>query len=132
MARPGAPAPFSGVPRYVERSQNPDGGFGFVASAESDVDVTGAALQTLAAAGRGSGTAARKGVAWLRPRATPTAASARRGQAVELPIHVLGGAGARGRARPTVGPGPVRYLAGLQRRDGHIRYSATSDQTPCG
>ncbi len=29
-----------------------------------------------------------------------------------------------------VGANPMRYLAGLRRRDGHIAYSRTSDQTP--
>ena len=38
--------------RYLERSQNEDGGFGYTARARSDVDDTGAALQALAAAGR--------------------------------------------------------------------------------
>ena len=63
---------------YVERSQNADGGFGFVASAESDVDDTGAALQALAAAGRGGGDGRAQGASpSCAPRRTPTAASAR-------------------------------------------------------
>jgi energy-coupling factor transport system substrate-specific component len=115
---------------YVERSQNPDGGFGFVARAESDVDVTGAALQTLAAAGRGGGTAARKGISWLRSTRN---ADGGFGQSEGKPSNSQSTSWAvQGlvAVRATVGPLPVRYLAGLQRRDGHIRYSATSDQTP--
>ena len=30
----------------------------------------------------------------------------------------------------SVGAHPIRYITGLQRRDGHISYSRTSDQTP--
>ena len=119
---------------YLERGQNPDGGFGFVASAESDVDDTGAALQALAAAGRARGAAARQGGRLPARRAEPR----RR-------LRPDGGQGRRTPSRP---PGRCRgwwrwasgrlggrrtrsaTSTGLQRRDGHIRYSRTSDQTP--
>ncbi len=52
---------------YLERAQNGDGGFGYVPSAASDVDDTGAAVQALAAAGRSSATGAvKRAVAYLR------------------------------------------------------------------
>ena len=115
---------------YVERGQNSDGGFGLVPASQSDVDVTGAALQTLAAAGRGSGAAARKGVAWLRSARNADGGFGQsegkpsNSQSTAWAVQGLISVGAG------VGTGPIRYLTGLQRRDGHIRYSATSDQTP--
>ena len=68
--RAGGDAPGAGSVQkganFLERGQNGDGGFGFVARAESDVDDTGSALQALAAAGRRNGAPARRAVAYLR------------------------------------------------------------------
>lgn len=115
---------------WLAGARNSDGGFGFVPRAESDVDDTGAALQALAAAGR-RGPASSGAVAYLRRMQNGDGglgqSEGRSSNAQSTAWAVQGlvatGAGAMGRD-------PVRYLRGLQRRDGHIAYSRTSDQTP--
>ncbi len=117
----------------LERGQNPDGGFGFLPTAESDVDDTGAVLQALAAAGRRSGAVARKAVAYLRGAQNGDGGfgqmegSSSNAQSTAWAVQGLVAAGLRPSA---VGANPIRYLVRLQRRDGHISYSRTSDQTP--
>lgn len=115
--------------RWLLAAQNPDGGWGFVARAESDVDDTGAVLQALAAAGMGSGGAVQYlrasqnrdgGFGQMRGRSSNA-------QSTAWAVQGLVAAG----VRPTsVGANPLRYLRGLQRADGHIAYSRSSDQTP--
>jgi energy-coupling factor transport system substrate-specific component len=118
---------------WLERARNEDGGYGFVPSAQSDVDDTGAALQALAAAGRRRGAAARGAVAYLRRMQRPDGGfgQSRGGdsnaQSTAWAVQGLVAAGVR---PERVGANPLRYLAGLQRRDGHIAYSRRSDQTP--
>ena len=115
---------------YVERGQNSDGGFGFVAKAESDVDDTGSAIQALVAAGRRGRPVVQKAVAYLRSAQNSDGGYGQMdGQASNAQSTAWAVQGLVA-ARASVGPGPVRYLTRLQRRDGHIRYSATSDQTP--
>ena len=122
----------AGSASYLERAQNADGGFGFVTQAGSDVDDTGAALQALVAAGRGAGPAAVRAVAYIErgqngdggfgqmqgdgSNAQSTA------WAVQGLVAARRGSGAVARA--------IRYLARLQRRDGSVRYSRASAQTP--
>ena len=118
---------------YLERAQNGDGGFGYVPSASSDVDDTGAALQALAAAGRRGGAAMRRGVAYLRE------VQNRDGGFGQMPgresnsqstAWAAQGLVAAGVAPESLRASPLRYLVRLQRRDGHIAYSRRSDQTP--
>ena len=117
--------------RWIDAAQNADGGFGYTPQAASDADNTGAALEALAAAGRG-GEGVRRAVAFLLERQNgdggfPLA----RGQlsnaqstawAVQGLVAVRAGGAAVDRA--------VRYLTSLQRRDGSVRYSRGSGQTP--
>ena len=119
---------------YLERAQNSDGGFGYVPSASSDVDDTGAALQALGAAGRqGSGSAIRQGVAYLRQAQNADGGFGQmkgrdsNAQSTAWAVQGLVAAGVRPEG---LGANPVRYLISLQRRDGHIAYSRSSDQTP--
>ena len=119
---------------YLERAQNGDGGFGYVPSAGSDVDDTGAAVQALAAAGRSSSAGAvKRAVAYLRD------VQNRDGGFGQMPgrdsnapstAWAVQGLVAAGVRPETVGSDPIRYLVSLQRRDGHIAYSRGSDQTP--
>jgi hypothetical protein len=99
----------------------------------SDVDDTGATLQALAAAGRRGGGPVRDGVAYLR--ATQAAdggwgqLEGRDSNAQSTSWAVQGMVAARA-SLSSLGADPLRYLRGLQRRDGHFSYSRTSDQTP--
>ena len=52
--------------RWLAAQQNGDGGFGLAPGAQSDVDNTGAAIQALAAAGRGGSDAVGDAVGFLR------------------------------------------------------------------
>jgi energy-coupling factor transport system substrate-specific component len=129
----------SGVARsahWLARQQNRDGGFGFRPSAVSDVDDTGAALQALAAGGlRGSGVA-RRAVAFLRAAQSSNGGFAQmRGgtpnaQSTSWAVQGLVAAGRDPRRFKRAGHSPLRYLRSLQQRDGSVRYSRTSAQTP--
>jgi len=115
---------------WLAGARNADGGFGFVPRAESDVDDTGAALQALAAAGR-RGPAASEAVAYLRRMQNrdggfgQSEGRSSNAQSTAWAVQGLVAVGAGGLERAA-----IRYLRGLQRRDGHIAYSRTSDQTP--
>ena len=128
--------------RYLARAQNGDGGFGFVPSASSDVDDTGAALQALATAGAGGGPAARQAVGYLRRRQRGDGGfgqmRGRSSNAQSTAWAVQGFAsvgisafGVRKRTRSgTGGRSAIDYLRSLQQSNGAIRYSRFSSQTP--
>ena len=118
---------------WLRSAQNADGGWGFAQGAASDPDSTGAALQALAAAG-GSAEAIASGVGSLR-----------RSQAAGGGFAVAGGtpnaqstawavqgliAGGVSPSAVRNGGSPLDYLASVRASDGHLRYSASSDQTP--
>jgi hypothetical protein len=117
---------------WLASAQNDDGGFGLVPSAPSDSDMTGAALQALAAAGRGRRAAARRAVDWLRANQNDDGGFGQfRGRdsnaqstayAVQGLVAVNSGGATLSRA--------LAYVRGLQRRDGSVAYSSTSRQTP--
>ena len=117
---------------WLRGVQNDDGGWGFAANSASDPDSTGAVLQALAAAGGGSGI--QRGVSYLR-------GVQRSGGGFAIssgPVNAQSTAwAAQGLLAAGVSPTSVRsrgtplsYLGSTQSRDGHYRYSATSDQTP--
>jgi len=117
---------------WLAGARNGDGGYGFVPSAQSDVDDTGAALQALAAAGR-RGPASSAAVGYLRRtqnRDGGFGQSEDRGSNAQSTAWAVQGLVASGAGPSAAGRDPLRYLVGLQRRDGHIAYSRTSDQTP--
>jgi energy-coupling factor transport system substrate-specific component len=117
---------------WLISAQNVDGGFGLVPAAPSDSDMTGAALQALAAAGRARRAAARRAVDWLRANQNDDGGFGQfRGRdsnaqstayAVQGLVAVNAGGATLSRA--------LAYLRGLQRRDGSVAYSSTSRQTP--
>ena len=118
---------------YLERAQNGDGGFGYVPSAASDVDVSAAALQALVAAGRRGAASVRNGVGYLRKVQNGDGGFGQmpgrdsNAQSTAFAVQGLVAAGVR---PESLSPSPIRYLVRLQRRDGHIAYSRRSDQTP--
>jgi Squalene-hopene cyclase C-terminal domain/Prenyltransferase and squalene oxidase repeat len=127
----GAPAGGSTI-RWLIESQNSDGGFGVARSSASDSDMTGAALQALATVGRRNGGPAKRAASWLvdnqngdggfgqfkgRPSNAQSTA-----YAVQGLLAAGAGSGAVSRARS--------YLTRLQRGDGHVAYSSSSNQTP--
>jgi energy-coupling factor transport system substrate-specific component len=118
---------------YLERAQNGDGGFGFVPSAESDVDDTGAVLQALAAAGRGGRDPARRAVTYLRQIQGADGGFGQmkgRSSNTQSTAWAVQGLVAVGVRPESVGGDPIRYISRLQRKDGHVAYSRSSNQTP--
>jgi energy-coupling factor transport system substrate-specific component len=116
---------------WLARQENADGGFNFAGrGGASGVDDTGAALQALAAAGRGRSGVASRTAAWL--------ARQRNGDGgfplvpggpsnAQSTAWAIQGLIATGRAP---GPAPFAYLRRMTTASGMVRYSAASAQTP--
>ena len=127
----GAPAGSATV-SWLVSAQNTDGGFGLAPNSASDSDMTGAVLQALAVVGRVRGAAAKRAVAWLRANQNDDGGFGQfkgrssNAQSTSYAIQGLVAAGAGG----AVLSGSLAFLAGLQRADGRIAYSASSSQTP--
>jgi prenyltransferase beta subunit len=118
--------------RWLVASQNEDGGFGVARSSSSDADMTGAALQALAVAGRAKSGAARRAVGYLRSGQAANGGIAQmtgRSPNAQSTAYAVQGLLAVGAGGPVVSRA-LSYLTGLQRSDGSIAYSATSSQTP--
>jgi Prenyltransferase and squalene oxidase repeat len=122
----------SSTVRWLVESQNEDGGFGVARSSTSDSDMTGATLQALAKVGRRNSGAAQRAVQWLRDnqnddggfgqfrgRPSNTQSTA---YAIQGLLAVGAGGATLSRARA--------YITGLQRADGSVAYSSSSNQTP--
>jgi energy-coupling factor transport system substrate-specific component len=127
----GAPAGGETV-RWLGSAQNEDGGFGLAPSSPSDGDMTGAALQALAAVGRAGGERGRRAVAWLRTSQNDDGGFGQfrgRDSNAQTTAYALQGLVAAG-ARGGVVSRALAYLRGLQRSDGSVAYSSTSTQTP--
>ena len=118
--------------RWLIDAQNDDGGFGVSPATPSDSDLTGAALQALAAVGRSQGGARRAAVAWLRAAQNPdggfgqTQGQSSNSQSTSYAVQGLVAAGNRGATLTRA----LRYLRQRQRDNGSIAYSSTSSQTP--
>ncbi len=118
---------------WLRSIQNDDGGWGFAEGVASDADTTGAVLQGIAAAG--SASAVRKGVAYLRAAQHPGGGFNLTGGSVNAQSTAWAAQGliAAGVSPSSVrkgGSSPLDFLASVQARDGHYRYSSATDQTP--
>lgn len=124
--------------RWLERQQNPDGGFSFATrGAHEDVDDTAAALQGVIDAGGRRGPAVARAVAFLRHAQNPDGGYAQQvggasnSQSTAWAVQGLIAAGqdvsavTRGGSRS-----PLAYIESLLAPDGSVRYSRTSAQTP--
>jgi energy-coupling factor transport system substrate-specific component len=117
---------------WLVSAQNEDGGFGLTASGASDSDMTGAALQALAAVGRGRGASAKEAVAWLRANQNDDGGFGQfrgRDSNAQSTSYAIQGLVAAGSGGATLSRA-LAYLRGLQRRDGSVAYSSSSSQTP--
>jgi len=115
---------------WLASQANDDGGFNFAGrGGPSGIDDTGAALQALAAAGRGGGPVARRAAAWLAARQNgdggfpllPGADSNAQSTAWAIQGLLAVGRGAGGASA---------YLRSLTSPSGEVRYSRVSRQTP--
>jgi energy-coupling factor transport system substrate-specific component len=128
----GATAGNSRSAGWLRSVQNDDGGWGFAAKSASDADSTGAVLQALGASGSGAGI--QRGISYLRGVQRSGGGFALSGGPVNAQSTAWAAQGllAAGVSPSSVRSGgtPLSYLASVQARDGHYRYSSTTDQTP--
>lgn len=126
--------PSSRAVAWLKRAQADSGGWGYGPGVNPDADSTGAAIQALVAVDGGRA-AVTRGSGWLKrnqhrqggwglPGAAPNA------QSTAWAVQGLLAAGQPPRQVRRAGRSPIDYLASRQARDGHFRYSASSDQTP--
>lgn len=116
--------------RWLEKRQNPNGGYGFNGADGSPED-TGYVLEALVAAGRrGSGTV-RRAVAYMEDRQSRSGGFAGDGTPVnaQATAFAVQGLVAAGRSGKEVDRG-IRYLRSLQTASGSIRYARGDDRTP--
>jgi len=124
--------------RWVARQANADGGFNFGGrGGPSGIDDTGAALQGLAAAGRGRTATARRAASFLVRRQNADGGfplSPGGGSNAQSTAWAVQGLLAAGRdpakVRRDGSRDPLAYLETLIAPDGSVRYSRTSRQTP--
>jgi energy-coupling factor transport system substrate-specific component len=118
--------------RWLIQSQNEDGGFGVARASASDADMTGAALQAFATVGRAGGPAGQRAVQWLRANQNGDGGFGQfkgrtsNAQSTAYAVQGLLAAGAGGNAVSRA----RSYLVRLQRGDGSVAYSSSSNQTP--
>jgi energy-coupling factor transport system substrate-specific component len=129
----GASGPIGRTAGWLRDHQNSDGGWGFAAGSTSDADTTGAVLQALGASGSRAGIGA--GVSYLRSVQQPGGGFPLNGGAVnaQSTAYAVQGLIAAGVSPSSVrkgGSSGLDYLASVQARDGHYRYSSATDQTP--
>ncbi|HEY2283762.1 MAG TPA: prenyltransferase/squalene oxidase repeat-containing protein [Solirubrobacteraceae bacterium] len=123
---------------WIERQQNPDGGFAFsYRGSPSDVDDTGAALQALADAGAHNAHVLAAAADYLlRSQSLDGGYPQRYGgqsnaQSSAWAVQGLIAAGRNpGTVRRRGSRSPIGYLESLRTPDGSIRYSRTGAQTP--
>lgn len=134
-----AQAPIQGAADWIESAQQEVGGWAWKAgSAAAEVDMTGAAIQALAAAGRPAVAAVQRGLAYLRAAQNPdggfpmfpgepesnSASSCWAVQAIwaagQNPEAWLTGSGLESEE-------PLDFLESLQADDGHIRWKRDDD-----
>jgi prenyltransferase beta subunit len=134
-----AQAPIQRAADWVEAAQQDSGGWSWKdRDAPAEVDMTGAAIQALVAAGRDGSPAELKGLEYLRKAQNPD------GGFPEFPgdpesnvastawaVQAIWAAGANPEAWLTGGGGeteePLDYMESLQAPDGHIRWKKSSD-----
>jgi hypothetical protein len=121
---------------WLLSQQDRDGGWNFAGrGGGSTPDDTGAALQALAAAGRGRGKAARRGAGWLAGHQSRdggySAFGSSNAQSTAYAVQGLVAAGRDpGRLHRRGARSPLAYLRSLVARNGSVRYSRASGQTP--
>jgi energy-coupling factor transport system substrate-specific component len=122
---------------FIAGQANADGGFNFGGKGgPSGADDTGAALQALAAAGRGRSKVVRRAADWLERSQNADGgfslqAGASNAQSTAWAVQGLVAAGRNpARVRRGGSRSPIAYLRSLVGSDGAIRYSRTSAQTP--
>jgi prenyltransferase beta subunit len=135
VREPAAQAPIQPAADWIEAAQHSSGGWAWSTDTRDEVDMTGAAVQALIAAGRPGSAAVQKGLAYLR------AAQNSDGGFPEFPgnpesnvastawaVQAIWATGENPEAwRTDSGGEPLEYMESLQERDGHIRWKRSQD-----
>jgi hypothetical protein len=117
---------------WLNEVQNDDGGWGDVPGSPSTADGTGAAMQALSPDSK----AVHRGISYLREAQRPGGGfplggnGAVNAQSTAWAIQGILAAGGNPSSYRRGGASPPDYLASRQDKDGHYRYSKSSDQTP--
>jgi len=135
IGTPEAEAAVARAADWLVEQQQPDGAWGGIGpGSDADADMTGAAIQALNAAGRHGTDAERRALDYLRGMQGPdggfreTAGGPTNSATTAWVVQGLWAAGEDPRAwRTEGGADPLSYLASLQRADGSIGWTATSD-----
>ena len=138
VQEPAAQAPIQQAADWVEEAQQDDGSWSWHPDAPGEVDMTGAAIQALVAAGRQGSVAVSEGLEYLRGAQNPdggfpalsghsesnVASTAWAVQAIwavgQNPETWLSGSGEETEE-------PLDFLESLQEADGHIRWKRSQD-----
>lgn len=121
---------------WLVRRRNRDGGFGSAPRTASTIDDTAGAVQALAAAGGRRWGATRMALRFLLRRQNPDGGfplqprGRSNAQSTALAVQALIAGGRRPDRRRRAARSPLGFLRSLQQRNGSIRYSRTSAQTP--
>jgi prenyltransferase beta subunit len=120
---------------WVEAAQRGNGGWAWSSAARDEVDMTGAAVQALIAAGRPGSAAAQEGISYLREAQNPDGGfpefpgnSESNVASTAWAVQAIWAAGENPEAW-LAGPGeePLDYMESLQEPDGHIRWKRSQD-----
>lgn len=136
IGEPAAQEAVQGAATWVETVQHQNGGWAWgVTSTRDEVDMTGAAIQALVAAGRGRNPVVEEGLEYLR------LAQSAEGGFPEFPGNSEANVASTGWAaqaiwavgenpetwRAAAGAEPLSYMESLQEPDGHIRWKRGQD-----
>jgi len=122
--------------RWIERQQNSDGGFGFAPGATSDIDDTGGALEALTAAGLRGDAAEQRAVRFLEANQNGDGGFGQQPgessnvQSAAWAVQGLVAAGVDPASASRGGRDAIGYIESLVERNGSIRYSSGTAQTP--
>jgi prenyltransferase beta subunit len=134
-----AQAPIQDAADWIEAVQRGNGGWAWSAgSSLEEVDMTGAAVQALIAAGRGGDEAVREGIAYLRGAQNPDGGfpqfpgeSESNVASTAWAVQAIWAAGENPEAWLTDSGGetkePLDYMESLQEPDGHVRWKRSVD-----
>ncbi len=135
IGEPAAEAAVAPAAGWVAGAQHDNGGWAFTTGARDEVDMTGAAIQALVAAGQEDSAAVRKGLDYLRAAQNPD------GGFPEYPgnaesnvastawaVQAIWAAGENPASwRTASGAEPLAYMESLQEPDGHVRWKRSQD-----
>lgn len=136
IQEPAAQAAVGPAANWVEASQHGNGGWAWgTGGVRDEIDMTGAAIQALVAAGRPGGAAVQAGIAYLRAAQNPD------GGFPEFPgnaesnvastawaVQAIWAVGQNPESwRTASGEDPLGYMESLQEPDGHIRWKRSQD-----